>query len=119
MADIFRGVSVLTDNQTGSCGARICLHMLFMLCVRGADVNMHECLISSNTIASAHVVFPSRVSPPILYARYTEDFLPCGLLGNVTVDMEYVICFIDTGDFMFFALFILDVASSRPIFFFF
>lgn len=88
MADIFRGVSVLTDNQTGSCGARICLHMLFMLCVRGADVNMHECLISSNTIASAHVVFPSRVSPPILYARYTEDFLPCGLLGNVTVDME-------------------------------
>lgn len=88
MADTFCGVSVLTDNQRGSCGSRACLHMLFMLCVHGSDLNMLECLISSDTIASVGIVVPLWVSLLILYARHMEDVLPCGLLGNVTVGVE-------------------------------
>lgn len=61
----FCRTSVLTGPSDGIMiirateALRVRLHMLLM---HGSDVNVHECLISSNTIASVSVVLPLWVS---------------------------------------------------------
>ena len=41
---------------------RVCLHMLLVLFMHGSDVNLHERLIGSDTIAFVSVVLPPWVS---------------------------------------------------------
>lgn len=54
---------------------RVCLHMLLVLFMHGSDVNLHERLIGSDTIAFVSVVLPSWVSQLVsVYATHKTSF---------------------------------------------